>query len=121
MTTVRVEVKQDHLERLVQRASPIGAMAELIWNALDGGATTVESFLEENDLGGLSAVTVADNGHGIAHEEALQAFRDLGDSWKLKVPRPVIDVIRSSRGSLGISVPHQVIDILLPGKDSRGV
>lgn len=82
MTTVRVQVKQDHLERLVQRSTPIGAVAELIWNALDGDATKVEAAFEENDLGAITAVTVADNGHGIAHDEALQAFRDLGDSWK---------------------------------------
>ncbi len=82
MTRVRVEVKQDHLERLVQRSNPLSAVAELIWNSLDGDAGHVDVWLEQNDLRGISRVRVEDDGHGIAHKEALDAFRSLGNSWK---------------------------------------
>jgi hypothetical protein len=40
------------------------ALRELVANALDAGATTVNIELIENQMGGLDGVTVTDNGQG---------------------------------------------------------
>lgn len=80
-TTVKVQVRADHIERLARKRSPLDAVAELMWNAVDGDATTVDVYLDEDAMGGLS-VRVVDNGHGIEHKQALRSFRDLGASWK---------------------------------------
>ena len=79
---LQVQVQRDHIERLVDRFTPIGAVAELVWNALDGDATRVDVFLDDGPLGGIESVRIVDNGHGIARDIAEKSFGDLGDSWK---------------------------------------
>lgn len=80
--TVEIEVQNDHLERLAQVRKPILAVAELIWNALDADADTVDVNLHDDPLGGFDAIEVADNGHGMPHSEAEGLFSRLGGSWK---------------------------------------
>lgn len=75
-----VEVQGDYLERL-SKARPIPAIAELVWNAVDADATSVEIEIERNELG-MTAVIVRDNGHGIPHADAPNLFSKLGGSWK---------------------------------------
>lgn len=82
MKEIRVEVQSDHLERLASVRKPILAVAELIWNSLDADATKVRVKFRHNRLGGLEAVRVTDNGHGIDYMDATPAFGNLGGSWK---------------------------------------
>ncbi len=82
MTKVHVKVASDHLERLANRRSSLAAVAELIWNALDGDASTVEVRIDENNLGGFDSIRVEDDGSGIAHDRAMTTFESLGASWK---------------------------------------
>lgn len=86
MKKITVQVRDDHLEFLA-RAKPLTALAELIWNALDAEATEVHIEFVENDLGGVDAVRVRDNGHGLHYDHALVVFKDLGGSWKRQGPR----------------------------------
>ncbi|MEL7483667.1 MAG: ATP-binding protein [Planctomycetota bacterium] len=82
MQTVKVEVQSDHLDRLVQRSTPLHAVAELIWNALDGDADRVDVFVDENGINGIDSIRVVDDGTGIPHDVAMRSFKKLGDSWK---------------------------------------
>jgi len=82
MKTVRVEVRDDHLETLSRCKKPILAVAELVWNGLDAEAPEVRVELKRNSMGGLEAIQVSDSGHGINYDEAEQAFGSLGGSWK---------------------------------------
>lgn len=86
---IEVKVQQDHLERLVNRhrRRALNALAELIWNAVDGDASRVEVRLTQNDLTSLTQLTVSDDGHGISHSKAKATFGKLGDSWKKKQER----------------------------------
>ncbi len=81
MTDYAVEVQSDFLERQA-KAQPIAAVAELIWNGLDADATAITVDLEDDKLGGLRRIIVADNGHGIPFGDAPTLFRNLGGSWK---------------------------------------
>jgi len=76
----QVVVEKDHIGKLAS-AKPVPAVAELVWNGLDADATRVDVGLERGALG-LEAVTISDNGHGIAHDEAERLFGRLGGSWK---------------------------------------
>lgn len=80
--TVEIQVQNDHLERLAQVRKPILAVAELIWNAVDADATRVDVLLQEDALGELGAIEVADNGHGMHYDDAEAFFSRLGGSWK---------------------------------------
>ena len=80
--TFQIEVQEDHLKRIAQTRKPILALAELIWNAVDADATRIDVTLIENDLYGLKAIKIADNGHGIPYAEAEELFSRLGGSWK---------------------------------------
>ena len=80
--TLQIQVQDDHLARIAQTRKPILALAELIWNALDADATRVDVTLLDNDLNGLMAINVADNGHGIPYAEADELFSRTGGSWK---------------------------------------
>jgi len=85
-TTITVEVREDHLD-LLARTKPMTALSELMWNALDAEATELRVEFEENELGGLEAVRIIDNGTGLRHEDAMVVFRNLGGSWKRQGPR----------------------------------
>ncbi len=63
--TFEIQFQDDHLERIAQTRKPILALAELIWNAVDADAKHIDVTLVEDDLDGLKAIRVADNGHGI--------------------------------------------------------
>lgn len=78
---VRVEVKPDFLARQT-KAQPVQALAELIWNALDADATSVNIEFEPDAIGGTSKIVVSDNGDGMPRTEAPQLFKNLGGSWK---------------------------------------
>jgi Histidine kinase-, DNA gyrase B-, and HSP90-like ATPase len=80
-TEYAVVVQQDFLERQA-KATPVAAVAELIWNGLDADATRVDVDLEPDGLGGIGKVIVSDNGEGFPYEEAPQLFGRLGGSWK---------------------------------------
>jgi Histidine kinase-, DNA gyrase B-, and HSP90-like ATPase len=80
--TFEIQVQDDHLQRISQVRKPIFAVAELIWNAVDADADKVDVVLHDGPLGGLSAVEVADDGHGIPYSEAESLFSRLGGSWK---------------------------------------
>lgn len=80
--TFEIQVQDDHLERIAQTRKPILALAELIWNAVDADATQIDVTLVDDDLDGLKAIRVADNGHGIPFDEAQELFSHLGGSWK---------------------------------------
>ncbi|MEU5964433.1 ATP-binding protein [Micromonospora parva] len=82
MVDVTVEVERDHLAKLVRPTQPASAVIELIWNALDADADEVRVDFERNDLEGIEAVTVTDNGAGIPASASKTAFSKLGGSWK---------------------------------------
>ncbi|MDP2874959.1 MAG: ATP-binding protein [Holophaga sp.] len=77
-----IEVKSDFLSKQT-KASPIQAVAELIWNSVDAEATSVRVLAETAELGGIHSIRVEDNGIGIRHEDAPKLFSSLGGSWKL--------------------------------------
>ncbi|WP_461034287.1 ATP-binding protein [Streptomyces mayteni] len=61
---------------------PVGAVEELIWNALDAECDRVLVELETNELGGVDRVVVRDDGTGIAADMAASYFQPIGTSWK---------------------------------------
>jgi hypothetical protein len=79
---VTVAVQDDFVERQT-RAKPVPALAELLWNGLDGDATTIHVEFAHNDLaGGMSKIVVYDNGDGFPRDDAKALFGNLGGSWK---------------------------------------
>ena len=76
----RVEAQPDFIERQA-KASPVQAVAELVWNGLDADAATVDVQVEEDELGAKTLV-VRDDGIGMRHEDAPTLFTRLGGSWK---------------------------------------
>lgn len=80
--TFEIQVQDDHLQRISQVRKPILAVAELIWNAADADADRIDVVLHDDQLGGLKAIEVTDNGHGIPYADAEDLFSRLGGSWK---------------------------------------
>ncbi len=80
-TELRVEAEKDFVAKQ-SKASPIAAISELIWNSLDADAMTVSVELNLDGLGGLSSITVHDDGTGFSLEAAKNGFGHLGGSWK---------------------------------------
>ena len=85
MKQVQVKVQSDHLERMTKVRSPIHAIAELVWNALDADANEVRVNIGLNPLLGVGNIRIQDNGHGIEYLQAEPAFENLGGSWKRNV------------------------------------
>ena len=79
---IRVVVQDDFIERQT-RGKPVVALAELIWNSLDGEASQVSVEFDRNDLaGGISKIVVYDDGEGFRRADAAELFGNLGGSWK---------------------------------------
>jgi hypothetical protein len=76
-----VEVRSDFLEKMA-RAKPISALSELIWNAFDADAKSVEISFVYDNLDTLEAIVVKDDGAGIPRADAASFFRSPGGSWK---------------------------------------
>ena len=82
MRRVHLEAAEDHVERLARESDPIGAVKELIWNALDADAMNVTVTIETSELGGFERIIIADDGDGISPEACTRAFDRIGGSWK---------------------------------------
>ena len=85
VSTIPVVVQADFVERQA-KTSPLQALAEFVWNALDADATLVEIELDRNELA-LQRITIRDNGTGIPYKDAPELFGNLGGSWKRLRPR----------------------------------
>lgn len=81
MKTITVQVRENHLET-VAKSKPMTAIAELIWNALDAEATEVNVRFQLNELEGLEAIQIADNGTGLHYDDGIMVFQSLGGSWE---------------------------------------
>ena len=81
MKQIYVQAQADHIESLF-KGSPLMAIEELVWNALDADAKEVKVDLITNQLGAVDAVRVTDDGTGIDVIKADQTFGNLGGSWK---------------------------------------
>jgi hypothetical protein len=85
VTTLTVSAAADHLQRLTGK-SPLVGLNELVWNALDADATTVEIKITRTGFDAVDRVIVADNGHGFSAEEVEDLFKSVGGSWKKTAP-----------------------------------
>jgi hypothetical protein len=97
-TKIKVKVQSDHLERLTAVPRPIIAIEELIWNGLDADADLVTVEIGEGELGSLNSIEV--NGHGLEFPRAIEAFQNLGGSWK-RTARRTRKHLRSMHGQAG--------------------
>ena len=61
---IRVLAKADYIASL-SRASPLAAIEELVWNALDADAHEVRIDIIQNALGAVEAIRISDDGAGI--------------------------------------------------------
>lgn len=82
--TFKVHTAHDHFESIMQ-CSPIVAIEELIWNALDADAQNISVKFFHNNMEGLERVIVKDDGLGIKKNEYENAFGSLGGSPKLSL------------------------------------
>lgn len=81
MKKILVQAQADHIESLF-KGSPLAAIEELVWNALDADAREVKIDLIENQIGAVVALRVSDDGTGIDVLKADETFGNLGGSWK---------------------------------------
>lgn len=74
-------------ERLLtdSRKTPVKALAEAIWNALDVGADHVKIDFEYTALEAIQTIIVTDDGAGMNRERAGIGFGEYGDSWKRRI------------------------------------
>lgn len=79
---VQLQAKQDHIETVVRTTEPLRAIAELVWNGFDAGATRVDVEFRRTALGGVDEIIVSDDGEGISADRADRDFGQLGESWK---------------------------------------
>lgn len=78
---IRVQAKADYIASL-SHASPIAAIEELVWNALDADAREVKIDLIQNALGAVEAIRISDDGAGVDIDRIDNTFGGLGGSWK---------------------------------------
>jgi hypothetical protein len=83
MEELVLRASDDLIARIAHENDPVRAVVELVWNAVDGEATTVQVELERDAMGAISVVRVIDDGHGISSNEVTAAFGRIGGSWKL--------------------------------------
>lgn len=82
MVRVRPETSREHVAEPARLRDPVGAVEELLWNALGADGGCVRVTLERNDLGGVDRVRIQDDGCGMSAEDCEEYFRPIGSSWK---------------------------------------
>jgi len=82
MRRVHLEAAEDHVERLAREHDPVGAVKELIWNALDADARHVRVVIERSVSESVDKIVVTDDGTGITPEACSATFDKIGGSWK---------------------------------------
>ena len=99
MKDIHVQAQKDHIYSLCT-ASPIQALTELIWNALDADAFDVQVDVIQNSLGGIESIRVADDGLGVNALQADNNFGNLGGSWKRDADKTPLSgrVLHGSKG-----------------------
>lgn len=99
MKDILVQAQKDHILSLCT-ASPVQALTELVWNALDADAFDVKVDVIQNPLGGIDAIRVADDGLGVNALEAETFFGNLGGSWKRDADKTPLSgrVLHGSKG-----------------------
>ena len=99
MKDIQVHAQIDHILSLCT-ASPIQALTELVWNALDADAFDVKVDVIQNPLGGIESIRVADDGLGVNALQADENFGNLGGSWKRDADKTPLSgrVLHGSKG-----------------------
>jgi DNA mismatch repair protein MutL len=94
---------------------PASVVKELLENALDAGATSVRI---ETEMGGKRMIRVIDDGHGMAHDDALLAFERHATS-KLRTVDDLLSI--ATLGFRGEALPSiaAVSRLLLETRDSN--
>jgi len=94
---------------------PASVVKELLENALDAGATSVRI---ETEMGGKRMIRVIDDGHGMAHDDALLAFERHATS-KLRTADDLLSI--ATLGFRGEALPSiaAVSRLLLETRDSN--
>ena len=101
MADLVLQASDDLIARLAHESDPLKALVELVWNSVDAEAWRVTVTLDvEPELGGVRAIHVEDDGHGISVDEVESCFGRIGDSWKARTTRSKNDV-RDTHGSYG--------------------
>ncbi len=85
---IKVQAKADYIASL-SHASPLAAIEELVWNALDADAREVKIDLIQNALGAVEAIRISDDGAGVDVDRIDSTFGGLGGSWKKGRPMTV--------------------------------
>ena len=73
MRKLHLEAAEDHVQRLARESDALGAVKELIWNALDADATKVDLEVDADEIA-MRSITVRDNGRGFPHARAEELF-----------------------------------------------
>ena len=94
---------------------PASVVKELLENALDAGATSVRI---ETEMGGKRMIRVIDDGHGMAHDDALLAFERHATS-KLRTADDLLSI--ATLGFRGEALPSiaAVARLLLETRDGN--
>jgi hypothetical protein len=76
VTEIHVGAGKTMLEALVR--TPEVGVCELVWNAFDEDAKLVRIHVESNDLGGVDAIGITDDGNGMNRQRAESSFSKVG-------------------------------------------
>jgi hypothetical protein len=98
--TRQVQAGKDTILGIAERAKPVDAIAELVWNALDAEAINVDVAVSIREMGGPDQVVITDDGSGMTYETAADVFTVDGESWK-KAQRFSPNINRPMHGHLG--------------------
>lgn len=79
---IKAELTNTSISKLVSNKDFKDCICEYIWNGFDAGATKVNLSFTENELGGISQITIKDNGNGIVYEDLDKTFKCVLDSKK---------------------------------------
>ncbi len=72
-----IQVDADQFDRLARPTQPLPrGVAELVWNSLDTEAEVVTVSIARTELDAVDYVVVADDGHGMTHEDAIRTVHE---------------------------------------------
>jgi len=81
-----IQIGTSGIKKSLQKYNPLKALTEYIWNGFDANGNCVEVQYYENQLGGITGLSIKDNGYGIKKHELSKKFMPFFESEKLIDP-----------------------------------
>ncbi|MFR5052408.1 MAG: ATP-binding protein, partial [Ruminococcus bicirculans (ex Wegman et al. 2014)] len=78
----KLQITSEGIKKNLNKIKPHIAICEYIWNGLDANANIIKINTKNNEFGGITEISINDNGNGINYNEIKKKISPFNESEK---------------------------------------